>query len=121
LSERIFHDVAEVVQSTNNAVAAPRRVLSDQFDDEFFKFRIHGWSPERVCPGKGPLLADKDSKPTEQTPVDGPGFASKPDALGVSEALGFAAEVFEENAVLFLEVFDDGLLMSIDPARDGAE
>jgi hypothetical protein len=58
---------------------------------------------------------------SKATPADGPGFASKPDSLGVSEALGFAAELFEENAVLFLEVFDDGLLMSIDPSRDGNE
>jgi hypothetical protein len=58
---------------------------------------------------------------SKATPADGPGFASKPDALGVSEALGFAAELFEENAVLFLEVFDGGLLMPIDPARDGNE
>jgi len=32
-----------------------------------------------------------------------------------------ATELFKENAVFFLEVFDDVLLMPIDPARDGAE
>ena len=51
---------------------------------------------------------------SKATPADEPGFASKPDSLGVSEASGFATELFEENAVLFLEVFDDGSLMLID-------
>jgi hypothetical protein len=45
-------------------------------------------------------------------------FASKPDSLGVREAPGLAAELFDKNAVLLLEVFDDGLLMPIDPAGD---
>ena len=48
-------------------------------------------------------------------------FASKPDSLGVSKAPGFATELLEEDAVLLLEVFDDGLLMPIDSASDGDE
>ena len=77
---------------------------------------------------------DQDSKPTElrvgsdeggdlfkATPSDDLGFASKPDSLGVSEASGSAAELFEENPVLFLQVFDDELLVSIHPAGDGDE
>ena len=30
------------------------------------------------------------------------GFARKPDSLSVGEPLGFATELFEENAILFL-------------------
>jgi hypothetical protein len=68
--------------------------------------------PRGFALGKSPLLGDKDSKPTEQgvgsddgsdlckaTPADESGFASKPDSLGVSEATGLAAELFEENTV----------------------
>jgi hypothetical protein len=51
-------------------------------------------------------------------PVDELGFASQPDALGVGEALGFATELFKENAILFLKVFDDRLLVSAHPAGD---
>ena len=40
-------------------------------------------------------------------------------ALGIGEAFGFAAELFEENAILFLEEFDDGLLVSVHPTGDG--
>jgi hypothetical protein len=42
----------------------------------------------------------------------------KPNTLGPREASGFAAELFEEKAIFFLEVFDPGLLVS---AGDGAE
>jgi prevent-host-death family protein len=51
-------------------------------------------------------------------PTDELGFPSQPDALGVGEALGFAAALFKENAILFLEVFDDRLLVSAHPAGD---
>src|SRR5262249_36837423 len=89
VDSRIAHRESEIVQSTNDAVAAPGWILLDQFDDELFKFWIHAWPPDWICPGKGPLLGDKDSKPTEQgvgsddgddsskaTPTDKPGFAS---------------------------------------------
>ena len=49
------------------------------------------------------------------------GFASEPAALGVGEAPGFAAELLEQNAIFFLEVFDDGLLVSVHPAGHGNE
>ena len=39
-------------------------------------------------------------------------------ALGVGGALGFATELFQENAIFFLEVFDDSLLVSAHPAGD---
>ena len=58
---------------------------------------------------------------SKATPSDDLGFASKPDSLGVSEASGSAAVLFEENPVLFLQVFDDDLLVPIDPAGDGDE
>ena len=41
--------------------------------------------------------------------------------LGVNEASGFAAELFEENAAFFVEVFDDDLLVLIEPVGDGDE
>jgi hypothetical protein len=49
------------------------------------------------------------------------GFARQPDSLGVGEALGFATELFQENAILFLEVFDDRLLVLAHPAGDRDE
>ena len=58
---------------------------------------------------------------SKATPSDDLGFASKRDSLGVSEAHGFAVELFEEDAVLFLEVFYDDLLVPIDPAGDSDE
>jgi len=54
-------------------------------------------------------------------PADKLGFAGKPDSLSIGEAPGFAAELFQKNAILFLEVFDDGLLMAIHPAGNGDE
>ena len=93
-----------------------------------------GGRPRGSVLAKGPFVGDQDSKPTQQgvgsdegddlskaTPSDALGFASKPDSLGVSEASGSAAELFEENPVLFLQVFDDELLVSIHPAGDGDE
>jgi len=47
------------------------------------------------------------------------GFARKPNTLGLREASGFATELFEENAIFFLEVFNHDLLVSIHPAGGG--
>jgi hypothetical protein len=81
-------------------------------------------------PGKGPLFGDQDTKPTEgiwsdergqfpkAAPTDALGFARQPDSLGVGEALGFATELLKENAILFLEVFANSLLVSAHPAGD---
>jgi hypothetical protein len=52
-------------------------------------------------------------------PPDQLGFASKPDSLRVGETLGLTAELFEENSILFLEVFDHRLLVLVHPAGDG--
>jgi hypothetical protein len=54
-------------------------------------------------------------------PADELGFARQPDALGVGEALGFATELFQENAIFFLEVIDHSLLVSAHPAGDRDE
>jgi hypothetical protein len=134
VDRRIAQRVSQIVQGTDDAVTAPGRVFFDQLDDELFKFRIHGWSTERICPGKGPLLGDEDTEPAEQgvgsheggelpkaVPADELGFASESSSLGVGEAPGFAAELCEENAIFFLEVFDDRLLVSVHPAGDGNE
>jgi len=53
--------------------------------------------------------------------ADEPGFARQPDALGVGAALGFATELFQENAIFFLEVFDYSRLVSAHPAGDRDE
>ncbi|HZM02722.1 MAG TPA: hypothetical protein VFC44_06835 [Candidatus Saccharimonadales bacterium] len=55
----------------------------------------------------------------EATSTDKLGFSRKPNTLGLREASGFAAELFEENAIFFLEVLDHGLLVSIHSAGDG--
>src|ERR1017187_4910831 len=128
---RIAHLESEIVQGTHDALAAPGRIFLEQFDHEFLQRRIDGWSTEGVGPGKGPLLGDQDTEPTEQgiwsdqsgqspkaAPADELGFASQPDSLGVGEALEFATELFQENAILFLEVIDDSLLVSAHPAGD---
>ena len=51
--------------------------------------------------------------------IEGPmTFAlSKPDSLSIGEAHGFATELFEQNAALFLELFDDGF---VDGGSSGA-
>ncbi|MBI4324391.1 MAG: hypothetical protein HY674_03930 [Chloroflexi bacterium] len=56
---------------------------------------------------------------SEAVPSDLLGFARKPDSRSVREAPWFAAELFWENAVLFLEIFDHRLLVSVQPASDG--
>ena len=128
---RIAHLESQIGQRTHDALAAPGWVFLEQCDNEFFQFRLHGRSTHRISPGKGPLFGDQDTEPTEQgiwsdeggqfpkaAPADALGFARQPDSLGVGEALGFATELFQENAILFLEVFDDRLLVSAHPAGD---
>ena len=39
----------------------------------------------------------------------------------LDEALGFATELLQQNAIFFLEVFDDSLLVSAHPAGDRDE
>src|ERR1017187_2167102 len=131
---RIAHLESQIGQRTHDALAAPGWVFLEQCDNEFFQFRLHGRSTDRISPGKGPLFGDQDTKPTEQgiwsdqsgqfpkaAPTDALGFARQPDALGVGEALGFTTELFQENAILFLKVFDDRLLVSAHPADDSDE
>ena len=48
-------------------------------------------------------------------------FARQPNALGVGEALRFPTELFQENPVFFLEVFNDSLLVSAHPTGDRDE
>ena len=128
----IAHFKSEIVQGTDDAIAAPSWVVCDQFDDEFFKFPIHGRSTDWIGPGKGPLFGDEGTEPTEQSvwsdqsgnlakapSADELGFASKPDLLGVGKAPGFTAQLFEENAIFLLEKFDHRLLLLIHPAGDG--
>jgi hypothetical protein len=128
----IAHLKPEIVQGTDDAIAAPSWVFCDQFDDEFFKFRIHGRSTDWIGPGKGPLFGDEGTEPTEQgvwsdqsgdlakaPSADELGFASNPDSLGIGKAPGFAAQLFKENTILPLEEFDDRLLVSVHPAGDG--
>jgi hypothetical protein len=128
---RIAQLESEIGQRTHHALAAPGWVFLEQCDNEFFQFGFHGRSTHRMGPGKSPLFGDQDTGPTEQgiwsdqcgqfpkaAPADEPGFASQPDSLGVGEALGFVTELFKENAILFLEVFDDSLPVSAHPAGD---
>src|ERR1022692_4503307 len=127
---RIAHLESQIGQRTHEALAAPGWVFLEQCDNGFFQFRIHGRSTDRISPGKGPLFGDQNTKPTEgirsdecgqfpkAAPAEELGFARQPDALNVGEALGFATELFQENAILFLKVFDDRLLVSAHPAGD---
>src|ERR1022692_1703620 len=129
---RIAQLESEIVQGTHDALAAPGWIFLEQFDHEFLQRRIDGWSTDGVGPGKGPLLGDQDTEPPEQgigsdkggplpqaAPADELGFARQPNALGVGEAVGFATELFQENPVFFLEVFNDSLLVSAHPAGAG--
>ena len=130
---RIAHLESQIGQRTHDALAAPGWVFLEQCDNEFFQFRIHAWSAGWIGPGKSPLFGDQDTEPTEgiwsdeggqspkAAPTDALGFARQPESLGVGEALGFATEFFKENAILFLEVFDDRLLVSAHPAGDSDE
>jgi hypothetical protein len=129
---RIAQRVTQIVQGTHDPVAAPGRVLFDQLENELFEFWIHGWSTERICSGKGPLLGDEHPEPSKQgvrsndgaklsqaVPSERLRSAGKPHSLGVSEAFGFTTQLFEQNAILFLKVRDHRLLMSVHPANDG--
>jgi len=46
VDDGIAHLKSEIVQGTDDAIAAPSWVFCDQFDDEFFKFRIQGRSTD---------------------------------------------------------------------------
>ena len=70
---------------------------------------------------KQSIGSDKGGPLPQAAPADELGFARQPDALGVGEALGFATELFQENAIFFLEVFDHSLLVSADTAGDRDE
>src|ERR1022692_4428531 len=65
--------------------------------------------------------SDKGGPSPQAASADELGFARQPDALGVGEALGFATELFQENPVFFLEVYNDSLLVSAHPAGDRDE
>ena len=54
-------------------------------------------------------------------PADELGFARKSDSLRVGKAPGFAAQLFEQHAILFLEIIDDVLLVPVHPAGHGDE
>jgi hypothetical protein len=49
------------------------------------------------------------------------GFARQARALVIGETFRLAAELFEENAVLVLKLFDHRLLVLIDPANDSEQ
>src|ERR1022692_3635371 len=66
----------------------------------------------------GNQRSDEGGQFPKAASADELGFASQPHSLGVGEALGFATELFQENAILFLEVFDHSLLASAHPAGD---
>src|ERR1022692_1526142 len=68
---RIAQLESEIVQGTHDALAAAGWIFLEQFDHEFLQRRIEGWSTDGVGPGKGPLLGDQDTKPTEQGIVSG--------------------------------------------------
>jgi hypothetical protein len=129
---RIAQSVAEIIQGPDDAVATPTRIFPEHFDDELFEFRIYRRSADGICSGKGPLPSDQNPKPTEQSvgsdhrgdlpktaPPDDFRFPSQPEALRLGEAPGFAAELFEENPILLLEVFDHRLLVSVHPTSHG--
>jgi len=80
---------------------------------------------------KGPFLGDELTEPAKQgvgsngsrdlveaAATDPICFASQPDALRIGKAFGLAVELIEKNAVFFLEVINDRLLMSVQPAGD---
>jgi hypothetical protein len=45
---RIAHGVTDIVQGSDDAVAAPSRVFFDQLDDKLFELRIQGRPTELV-------------------------------------------------------------------------
>ena len=67
VDRRTTQHVTQIGQGTDDAVAGPRRILFDQLEDEFFKFRVHGRPTDRICPGIGPLFDDEVTEPTEQS------------------------------------------------------
>jgi len=63
----------------------------------------------------GAYRSDHGAQGFEPAATDHLGFSRQAHALGIREAFGFAAELFEQDFVLGLQVFDNGLLLSIDP------
>ena len=132
VDRRIAQPESEIGQSPDNAVAAPARVLLDEFDDEILKFRLHRWSAEGIGFGKGPFFSDESLEPAKQSvgcnerrelskapPANKLGSTSKPNSLGVGEAPRFSTELFKKDAIFFLEVSNHGLLVSVHPTSDG--
>jgi hypothetical protein len=76
---------------------------------------------DRSKPVEQGVGSDERGQLPKAAPADELGFARKPKTLGLREVSGFAAELFEENAIFFLEVFDHGLLVSVHPAGNGDE
>src|SRR5450432_1329020 len=84
---RIAQLESEIVQGTHDALAAPGWIFLEQFDHELFQRRIDGWSTDGVGPGKGPLLGDQDTEPTEGIWSDECGQFPK---AAPADELGFA-------------------------------
>src|SRR5258708_30066522 len=62
----IAHLKSQIVQGPDDAVAAPSWVFCHQFDDEFFKFRIHRRSTDGSGLGKRSLFCHEGTGPTQQ-------------------------------------------------------
>src|SRR6185369_8683028 len=64
---------------------------------------------------------DEGGQLPKAAPANELGFARKSDSLGVTKTPGFAAKLFEQHVILFLEIIDDVLLVPVHPAGHSDE
>jgi hypothetical protein len=123
--------VAEVGQRTLNPGVAPARILSCHTDDEVGDL-AHDGRPPRSSSLEGPLESDQLPVPGQDrvrryesrdflksTSADRFTLGGEPTALRIREREALATELFLENSVLLSQVFNDSLLVLVDPAGHG--
>ena len=123
--------MADVLECSLNARVPPARILAGHADDQFGD-DLHDPRPTGRPALVGPLLSNDLPVPTE----DGVGsdesrdlgecpsadcFAAhrKASPLSVGQSKSPTTELLFENAVLFLNVFDDRVLLASDPSGHG--
>jgi hypothetical protein len=127
---RSANSVTKVVERTLDSRVAPPWVLPshshDQVGDDFHDARTAGGAPLM-----GPFLCNEPSVPTkyrvwgnersdfgERPSSDGFAPNREPAPLIVSQSESPAPELLLENAILFAEIVDNGVLLAPDPARE---
>ena len=126
------HLMPEVVESTPDASVASVAILSGHPDDEVTDLVHDPWTTRYATAAAIVFPADQLSMPaqecvrrdeglqlTKRLATERLGLRGQATALGIGEPETARAELFPEDAILFLEIVDGVTRLLIDPTGDG--